>query len=160
MGLEVGCCYLKKAILLLTKLHFFLKANTNWLYSDTSGMLCRDEWVLIALVLCQNQSSAHPTRNHLWKPTGKHGLSLFPFLLWSRIFTTFQLKEATKDLGCNSSKYCQSYQHNWCEVRCKGLLITQKCLEELLGTPLYLSNWLRIVSCQMTWFSLQEISIG
>lgn len=159
MGLETECCCLKKVIFLLTKLHLFIKVNTNWLHSDTSGMICRHEWVFIALVTCQSQSSAHPTRIHLWKPTGEHGLSLFPFLLWSMDLYNIHTQRSHK--GLRLQQYCgQSHPNNSYEVRCKSLLIIQKCLKEVLGAPLLLSNWLRIVSCQMTRFSSQEVSTG
>lgn len=102
-------------------------------------MICRHEWVFIALVTCQSQSSAHPTRIHLWKPTGEHGLSLFPFLLWSMDLYNIHTQRSHK--GLRLQQYCgQSHPSNSYEVRCKSLLIIQKCLKEVLTEDCILPN--------------------
>lgn len=102
-------------------------------------MICRHEWVFIALVTCQSQSSAHPTRIHLWKTTGEHGLSLFPFLLWSMDLYNIHTQRSHK--GLRLQQYCgQSHPNNSYEVRCKSLLIIQKCLKEVLTEDCILPN--------------------
>jgi len=108
------------------------KKCTEVLHCQASNVTsnCSKHYFSWSAKICQTQSTAHPTRGYLWKPTGEQGLSLFSFYN-SRIFCNIPTKRSHKGL---CPQYCCSlpYRNNSYEVRYKSLSSSKDYLHEVL----------------------------